>query len=105
MSCPASARFVSCVHLVVGLIVMSVFWATKVVPFEKPDETFLKDVTLPAFLHAFGHCLTNVSFAAVAVSFTHTIKSALPLPVATPTHSGRNNSFYEASKQSQRAYL
>ena len=69
-------RFVSCVHLVVGLIVMSAFWATKVVPFEKPDEQFVKDVTLPAFLHAFGHCLTNVSFAAVAVSFTHTIKSA-----------------------------
>ena len=57
---------------------MAVFWATKVVPFEKPDEQFVKDVTLPAFLHAFGHCLTNVSFAAVAVSFTHTVKSAPP---------------------------
>lgn len=71
-------RFVSVIHLVVGLVVMSVFWATKVVPFQKPDESFLKDVSLPAFLHAFGHCLTNVSFAAVAVSFTHTVKSALP---------------------------
>lgn len=63
----------------VGLAVMSVFWVTKVVPFEKPDEKFLKDVTLPSFLHAFGHCLTNVSFAAVAVSFTHTVKTLEPV--------------------------
>lgn len=76
---PLAPRFVSCVHLVVGLFVMSVFWATKVVPFEKPDEKFLKDVTLPSFLHAFGHCLTNVSFAAVAVSFTHTVKTLEPV--------------------------
>ena len=77
----------SCVHLVVGLLVMAVFWVTRVVPFQKPDEQFLKDVTLPSFLHAFGHCLTNVSFAAVAVSFTHTIKSArppAPAPAAAP---------------------
>jgi solute carrier family 35, member E1 len=70
---------VSCVHLVVGLLVMCIFWATKVVPFQKADTGFLKDVTLPAFLHAFGHCLTNVSFAAVAVSFTHTIKTLEPV--------------------------
>jgi len=67
------------VHLVVGLFVMAAFWAIKVVPFEKPDKEFLKDVTLPSFLHAFGHCLTNVSFAAVAVSFTHTIKTLEPV--------------------------
>jgi hypothetical protein len=48
-------RFVSCVHLAVGLLVMSVFWVTKVVPFQKPDKAFLKDVTLPSFLHAFGY--------------------------------------------------
>ncbi len=72
-------RFVSCVHLIVGLGVMSVFWVTKVVPFQKPDEKFIKDVSWPAFLHAFGHCLTNVSFAAVAVSFTHTVKTLEPV--------------------------
>jgi solute carrier family 35 protein E1 len=71
--------FVSCVHLIVGLGVMSVFWVTKVVPFQKPDEKFIKDVSWPAFLHAFGHCLTNVSFAAVAVSFTHTVKTLEPV--------------------------
>ena len=76
---PHARRFVSCVHLIVGLAVMSVFWVTKVVPFQKPDEQFIKDVSLPAFLHAFGHCLTNVSFAAVAVSFTHTVKTLEPV--------------------------
>jgi len=71
--------FVSVMHLVVGCLVMSVFWVTKVVPFQKPDDKFIKDVTLPSFLHAFGHCLTNVSFATVAVSFTHTIKTLEPV--------------------------
>jgi solute carrier family 35 protein E1 len=49
------------------------------VKYEKPDKEFLKAVTLPAFLHAFGHCLTNVSFATVAVSFTHTVKTLEPV--------------------------
>jgi solute carrier family 35 protein E1 len=71
--------FVSCIHLVVGVAVMAVFWATKAVPFQKPDAAFWKDVSLPAFRHAFGHCLTNVSFAAVAVSFTHTVKTLEPV--------------------------
>lgn len=31
-------------------------------------------LTPVAFCHALGHVMTNVSFAAVAVSFTHTIK-------------------------------
>mmetsp|Transcript_30355 Transcript_30355/g.75403 ORF Transcript_30355/g.75403 Transcript_30355/m.75403 type:complete len:434 (+) Transcript_30355:60-1361(+) len=71
--------FVSAIHLAVGLLIMTFFWTTKLVPFEKPDGPFLKAVTLPAFLHAFGHCLTNVSFATVAVSFTHTIKTLEPV--------------------------
>ena len=58
---------------------MTFFWTTRLVKFEKPDSEFLKAVTLPSFLHAFGHCLTNVSFAAVAVSFTHTIKMLEPV--------------------------
>lgn len=31
-------------------------------------------LTPVAFCHALGHVMSNVSFAAVAVSFTHTIK-------------------------------
>lgn len=71
--------FVSCVHLIVGLFIMAFFWGSKLVAYEQPDKDFLKALTLPAFLHAFGHCLTNVSFAAVAVSFTHTVKTLEPV--------------------------
>ena len=71
--------FVSAVHLAVGLLIMTFFWTTRLVKYEKPDKEFLKAVTLPSFLHAFGHCLTNVSFAAVAVSLTHTIKTLEPV--------------------------
>jgi solute carrier family 35 protein E1 len=71
--------FVSCVHLIVGLGVMGFFWGSKIVEYEQPDKDFLKALSLPAFLHAFGHCLTNVSFAAVAVSFTHTVKTLEPV--------------------------
>jgi solute carrier family 35 protein E1 len=39
----------------------------------------LTALSLPAFLHAFGHSLTKVSFAAVAVSFTHTVKTLEPV--------------------------
>ena len=71
--------FVSTVHLAVGLLLMTFFWTTKLVKFEKPDGAFLKALCLPAFLHAFGHCLTNVSFATVPVSFTHTVKTLEPV--------------------------
>ena len=71
--------FVSCVHLIVGLFIMGFFWGSKLVEYEQPDREFLKALSLPAFLHAFGHCLTNVSFAAVAVSFTHTVKTLEPV--------------------------
>jgi solute carrier family 35 protein E1 len=70
---------VSCVHLGVGLLIMTFFWTTRLVKFEKPSSDFLKALTIPAFLHAFGHCLSNVSFATVAVSFTHTVKTLEPV--------------------------
>merc|ERR1712060_367822 len=36
-------------------------------------------VALPSAFHAIGHSVTNVSFATVAVSFTHTIKTLEPV--------------------------
>jgi len=71
--------FVSCIHLGAGLVIASVFWATRLVKFEKPDSTFMKNVALVSLCHAVGHSLTNVSFATVAVSFTHTIKTLEPV--------------------------
>lgn len=38
------------------------------------DKEQLALLTPVAFCHALGHVMSNVSFAAVAVSFTHTIK-------------------------------
>jgi len=72
--------FVSCVHLAVGLAVTLFFWGTRLVKFEKiPDTNFLKLLGPVALCHAVGHSLTNVSFASVAVSFTHTIKTLEPV--------------------------
>jgi len=71
--------FVSVIHLAAGLVIAGFFWATKIVKFEKPDSAFMKGVTLVALFHAIGHSLTNVSFASVAVSFTHTIKTLEPV--------------------------
>ena len=38
------------------------------------DKELLLLLTPVALCHALGHVMSNVSFAAVAVSFTHTIK-------------------------------
>ncbi|THG19578.1 hypothetical protein TEA_013992 [Camellia sinensis var. sinensis] len=42
------------------------------------DKELLTVLTPVAFCHALGHVMSNVSFAAVAVSFTHTIKALEP---------------------------
>lgn len=42
------------------------------------DKELLLLLTPVAFCHALGHVMSNVSFAAVAVSFTHTIKGDEP---------------------------
>lgn len=41
------------------------------------DKEQLALLTPVAFCHALGHVMSNVSFAAVAVSFTHTIKGTI----------------------------
>jgi hypothetical protein len=46
-----------------------------VFPCNQPiNKELLALLTPVAFCHALGHVMSNVSFAAVAVSFTHTIK-------------------------------
>ncbi|KAG5521365.1 hypothetical protein RHGRI_033807 [Rhododendron griersonianum] len=66
--------FVSVVHLLVGVVYCLFGWAfglPKRAPIDKEQLALLTPV---AFCHALGHVMSNVSFAAVAVSFTHTIK-------------------------------
>ncbi|KAI3452902.1 hypothetical protein Pfo_009565 [Paulownia fortunei] len=70
--------FVSVVHLLVGVAYCLVSWAVGL-PKQAPiDKELLGLLTPVAFCHALGHVMSNVSFAAVAVSFTHTIKALEP---------------------------
>ncbi|KAI3720181.1 hypothetical protein L6452_21094 [Arctium lappa] len=70
--------FVSVVHLLVGVTYCLISWSIGL-PKRAPINKDLLGVLTPvAACHALGHVMSNVSFAAVAVSFTHTIKALEP---------------------------
>ncbi|KAK6133492.1 hypothetical protein DH2020_032785 [Rehmannia glutinosa] len=69
-----SAGFVSVIHLFVGVVYCSVSWAVGLPKRAPIDSNLLKLLIPVAVCHALGHVTSNVSFATVAVSFTHTIK-------------------------------
>ncbi|KAK4484050.1 hypothetical protein RD792_011269 [Penstemon davidsonii] len=70
--------FVSVVHLLVGVVYCLISWGVGL-PKRAPMNKELFGLLTPvAFCHALGHVMSNVSFAAVAVSFTHTIKALEP---------------------------
>ncbi|KAG2706985.1 hypothetical protein I3843_05G115800 [Carya illinoinensis] len=70
--------FVSVVHLLVGVVYCLVSWTVGLPKRAPIDKDLLVLLTPVAFCHALGHVMSNVSFAAVAVSFTHTIKALEP---------------------------
>lgn len=70
--------FVSVVHLLVGVAYCLVSWAVGLPKRAPIDKELFALLTPVAFCHALGHVMSNVSFAAVAVSFTHTIKALEP---------------------------
>ncbi|XXG61447.1 hypothetical protein AAC387_Pa05g0060 [Persea americana] len=70
--------FVSVVHLFVGVVYCLVSWGVGLPKRAPMDSTLLKLLVPVAVCHALGHVTSNVSFAAVAVSFTHTIKALEP---------------------------
>ncbi|KAK3431364.1 hypothetical protein EUGRSUZ_E03242 [Eucalyptus grandis] len=70
--------FVSVVHLAVGVVYCLVSWAVGLPKRAPIDANLLKLLIPVAVCHALGHVTSNVSFAAVAVSFTHTIKALEP---------------------------
>ncbi|XP_039012357.1 triose phosphate/phosphate translocator, chloroplastic-like [Hibiscus syriacus] len=70
--------FVSVIHLVVGVAYCLVSWGVGLPKRAPIDKELLVLLTPVAFCHALGHVMSNVSFAAVAVSFTHTIKALEP---------------------------
>ncbi|KAF9672383.1 hypothetical protein SADUNF_Sadunf11G0036100 [Salix dunnii] len=70
--------FVSVIHLFVGVVYCLVSWAVGLPKRAPVDSNLLKLLIPVAVCHALGHVTSNVSFAAVAVSFTHTIKALEP---------------------------
>ncbi|XP_077251345.1 glucose-6-phosphate/phosphate translocator-like protein isoform X2 [Tasmannia lanceolata] len=70
--------FVSVVHLFVGVVYCLASW-TVGLPKRAPMDLNLLKLLIPvAVCHALGHVTSNISFAAVAVSFSHTIKALEP---------------------------
>ena len=72
---------VSTIHVIVGSIYCLICYGLgfKSASFGRPitgDE--LKKISGPASMLAFGHIAANLSFAAVAISLTHTVKTLEP---------------------------
>ncbi|KVI00988.1 protein of unknown function DUF250 [Cynara cardunculus var. scolymus] len=70
--------FVSVIHLAVGVVYCLGSWTVGLPKRAPMDSNLLKLLIPVAVCHALGHVTSNVSFAAVAVSFTHTIKALEP---------------------------
>ncbi|KAG8366440.1 hypothetical protein BUALT_Bualt17G0080000 [Buddleja alternifolia] len=70
--------FVSAVHLLVGVTYCLISWGVGLPKRAPINKELLGLLTPVAICHALGHVMSNVSFAAVAVSFTHTIKALEP---------------------------
>ncbi|XP_052203486.1 triose phosphate/phosphate translocator, chloroplastic isoform X2 [Diospyros lotus] len=77
--------FVSVIHLFVGVVYCLVSWTVGLPKRAPIDSNLLKLLVPVAVCHALGHVTSNVSFAAVAVSFTHTIKALEPFFNAAAT--------------------
>ncbi|KAK2078884.1 hypothetical protein QBZ16_002574 [Prototheca wickerhamii] len=73
--------FVSSVHVVVGAVYCILLYLVglKNASFERPiTAKELGGIVGPATMHAVGHVAANLSFAAVAISLTHTVKTLEP---------------------------
>ncbi|KAM0867974.1 hypothetical protein ACQ4PT_041639 [Festuca glaucescens] len=70
--------FVSVTHLSVGVLYCLISWSTGLLKRAPINSTILKLLLPVAVCHAIGHVTSTVSFAAVSVSFAHTIKALEP---------------------------
>jgi Triose-phosphate Transporter family len=74
--------FVSTIHVVVGALYCGLMYLLgfKDASFERPlTKKEFMTILGPASMHALGHVAANLSFAAVAISLTHTVKTLEPL--------------------------
>lgn len=73
--------FVSTIHVVVGALYCGITYLLgfKAASFQRPiSKDEFKKIFGPAAMHAIGHVAANLSFAAVAISLTHTVKTLEP---------------------------
>ncbi|KAG7669543.1 hypothetical protein KSW81_007696 [Nannochloris sp. 'desiccata'] len=73
--------FVSTVHVIVGAAYCAIVYllGAKKASYERPiTMQEFKTIFPPAAMHAIGHVAANLSFAAVAISLTHTVKTLEP---------------------------
>lgn len=73
---------VSSVHVVIGSIycALTYFLGFKKASFGRPiSKEEFKTIAFPASMHGLGHIAANISFAAVAISLTHTVKTLEPV--------------------------
>ncbi|KAL6865298.1 hypothetical protein ACP4OV_016449 [Aristida adscensionis] len=70
--------FVSVSHLFIGVLYCLVGWSFGLPKRAPMNSALLKQLIPVAVCHAIGHVTSTVSFAAVAVSFAHTIKALEP---------------------------
>jgi hypothetical protein len=72
---------VSTIHVVIGALYCGLTYLLgfKAASFQRPitKDEFMK-ILGPASMHAIGHVAANLSFAAVAISLTHTVKTLEP---------------------------
>ncbi|PNH01462.1 Triose phosphate/phosphate translocator TPT, chloroplastic [Tetrabaena socialis] len=72
---------VSTIHVVVGLVYCVAVYAVGLKSWSfgrAVNKAELKSIVGPAAMHAIGHVAANISFAAVAISLTHTVKTLEP---------------------------
>lgn len=72
---------VSTVHVVVGLVYCAITYlvGARAASFDRPiNKKEFTQIFGPASMHAIGHVAANISFAAVAISLTHTVKTLEP---------------------------
>ena len=73
--------FVSTVHVVIGAVYCGITYLLgfKDASFQRPiTKKEFRTLCGPASMHALGHVAANLSFAAVAISLTHTVKTLEP---------------------------
>lgn len=69
----------STIQLGVGALYVSILWLLGLRRRPQVNGKLVRSLILPSLFHTIGHATSCLSFSAVAISFTHTVKSAEPV--------------------------